>query len=100
MRLEILAVAVPPGPANSNERHASLDQPPCNERLFAKQSRAVSVADLRRLLRNIEEFFAGHQAAHTLIRLIVTAQTRRHPAPYELLAQQVAQLSPLFVVEI
>ena len=51
MRLEVLAVAVPPGPADADERHARLDQPAGDQRLLAELRRAVGVADLLRLLR-------------------------------------------------
>ena len=45
MRLEVLPVAVPPGAADPDERHARLDQPAGDQRLLAELGRAVLVAD-------------------------------------------------------
>ena len=76
VRLEVLAVAVPPGAADADERHAGLDQPAGDERLLAELRRAVRVADLLRLLRDVEQLLARHQAADALVGLVVAAQRR------------------------
>ena len=41
VRLEVLAVAVPPGAADADERHARLDQAAGDQRLLAELRRAV-----------------------------------------------------------
>ena len=63
VRFEVLAVAVPPGPADADERHARLDQPPRRQALLAEQRRAVAVADALRLAGDVEEALVGHDAA-------------------------------------
>ena len=100
MRLEVLPVAVPPGAGHADERHTRLDQPAGDQRLLAKLRRAELVADLLRLARNVEERLAGHQATHPLISHVVAAQRARRPPALELLAQQVAQLGTLEMVEL
>ena len=52
--LEVLAVAVPPGPGDADERDARLDQPAGDQRLLAELGRPVTVADLLRLSRDVE----------------------------------------------
>ena len=81
VRLEVLAVAVPPGPGHADERHARLDQPAGDQHLLAELRRAVAVADLLRLLRDVEQRLAGHQAADALVGLVVAAQASRTPGP-------------------
>ena len=78
---------------HADERHARLDQPAGDQRLLAELGRAVPVADLLRLARDVEERLAGHQAADPLVGLVVAAErTGDRPAAGEPLAQQVAQL--------
>ena len=98
--LEVLAVAVPPGAGDADERDAGLDQPAGDQGLLAELGRPVLVADLLRLARDVEERLAGHQAADALVGLVVAAQRARRPAALEPLAQQLAQLGALEVVEL
>ncbi len=95
MGLEVLAVAVPPGPGHADERDARLDQPAGDQRLLAELRRAELVADLLRLARDVEERLAGHQAAHALVSHVVAAQHARRPPALEPLAHQVAELGAL-----
>src|SRR5690348_553247 len=100
MRLEVLPVAVPPGPADADERHARLDQPARDQHLLAELRLAVAVADLLGLLRDVEELLARHDAADALVRLVMAAEAGRRAAALELLAEQVAQIGPLLMVEV
>ena len=74
MGLEVLAVAVPPGPGHADERDARLDQPAGDQGLLAELRRPELVADLLRLARDVEQRLAGHQAADALVGHVVAAQ--------------------------
>ena len=77
VRLEVLAVAVPPGPADADERHARLDQPAGDQHLLAEQRRAVLVAHRLRLAGDVEQLVRRHQPADALVRLVVAGQACR-----------------------
>ncbi len=100
MGLEVLAVAIPPGPGHADERDAGLDQPAGDQRLLAELGRPELVADLLRLTRDIEERLAGHQAPHPLIGDVVAAQRARRPSALEPPAQELAKLGALEVVKL
>src|ERR1017187_4023977 len=100
MGLEILPVAVPPGPGHTDERDARFDQPAGDQGLLAELRRPEQVADRLRLTRDVEERLAGHQAANALVSHVVAPQYARRPPAFEPLAQQVAKLGALDVVEL
>ena len=76
MGLEVLPVAVPPGPRHADERDARLDQPAGDQGLLAELRRPELVADRLRLPRDVEQRLAGHQAANALVGHVVAARAR------------------------
>ena len=100
MGLEVLPVAVPPGPGHADERDARFDQPAGDQGLLAELRRPELVADFLRLARDVKQRLAGHQAANALVGHVVAAQHARRTPALELLAHEVAQLGALEVVEL
>src|SRR5262245_18897634 len=100
MRLEILAVAVPPGSRDLDERHTGLHEAAGNERLLTEERRAIGIENALGLARNIKQLFAGHQPANPRVSFVVAGQRSRLTAASKSRGEQIAQLGPLLVIEL
>ena len=98
--LEVLPVAIPPRTPHSHERHASLDQSPCNQRLFRELRWAVAVANLLRFLGHVEQLLGCHDAANTFVSFVLAVHDVGAATGRELLAKHVTEIRAFFVVEV
>ena len=100
VRLEVLPVAVPPRAAHAHEGHARLDHPPRHQRLLAEERRAIRLARLRRLLGQVEERLAAHQAVDARIGVRVALHWPGAVPGDELVVNQLLQLRARVVVQL
>ena len=100
MSFEVLAMAVPPGSRDFDERRPGFDESASDQTLLSELARAVFRSDGLGFLLDVEQFFAGHQTVNATVSRRVTVDLFAVPSPGESLREEIAKRGSVLMVDI